>query len=166
MSAVLVEDSIFGPVEVTVDCEVGCMSVSGPGLSPASIRRSRGTESDGRSPIGTRTPGRLEFILNGDVLAIEPGIGYLSRKSRRVDVKYEGHVYRFVPTANLRSKLLRDGQRIGELHRAPVHARWEADANVLPTEAAMAYVLAAAFGVGAPGLVKASIGAGVVSPPF
>ncbi|MDH6578600.1 hypothetical protein [Kitasatospora sp. MAP5-34] len=63
----------------------------------------------------------------------------------------------------------RDGRRIGEFS-APAggtaRAHWDAGSGVLAVEAAPAYVLAAAFGVGAPGLVKSAIGAGVVSPPF
>ncbi|MFF7638269.1 hypothetical protein ACFZB9_34745 [Kitasatospora sp. NPDC008050] len=164
-----VDDIRFGIVELTVDPEQGRMAVTGPKLPPVSLRRSAGTDSDRRSPIGTRAPARLELVIDGAVVAVDPGLGFVSRRSRRVDVRYDGRYYRLTPTADDRSTLLRDDHRIGEFVLSPrtvAGADWDVESQIAPVEAALGYVLAAAFGVGAPGFVKSAIGAGTVAPPF
>ncbi len=169
MFETLVDDPGFGTVELTVDHETGHMAIVGATLPPVSIRRTPGTGSDHRSPIGTRAPDRLELLVNGVPVPVRLGLGFLSRRSRRVDVRYGGHDYRLAPTTPQRSALLRDGRRIGELFtpaNGPAGAHWDPGSAVLAVEAALAYVLAAAFGIGSPGLVKSAIGAGAVSPPF
>lgn len=170
MQEIYIEDPRFGTVEVTVDPTIGYMSVQGPRVPRASIRRSLGIDSDHRSPIGSRAPSHLELVVDGHAVPLDTGIGFLSRRSRRVEVDYNGHRYRFAPVKKHRSVLTRDGRLVGELARkkpeAGVSPTWDPGADAAPAEAALVYVLAAAFGVGAPGFVTTAIGAGLVSPPF
>ncbi|GAB2702287.1 hypothetical protein [Kitasatospora kifunensis] len=184
MPEALVDDHRFGTVELTADPEGGAVAVAGSQLPPVSLRRTPDAGSDRRSPIGTRAAAQLELVVDGSVAAIDPGLGFVSRRSRRVDVRYADRHYRFTPTANDRSVLLRDGRQLGEFalagHATAPHATaphttaphavvgadWDAESDIAPAEAALGYVLAAAFGIGAPGFVKSAIGAGAVAPPF
>ncbi|WP_327070701.1 hypothetical protein OG500_34155 [Kitasatospora sp. NBC_01250] len=161
-----IDDIRFGIVELTVDPEAGHITVTGPKLPPVALRRSPGTDSDRRSPIGTRAPALLELEIDGTVVAVDPGLGFVSRRSRRVDVRHDGRHYRLTPTADDRSTLLRDDHRIGEFVLSPdavAGADWDVESQIAPLEAALGYLLAAAFGVGAPGFVKSAIGAGTVA---
>ncbi|GAA2143100.1 hypothetical protein GCM10009760_29040 [Kitasatospora kazusensis] len=169
MLSATVDDPVFGTVELTVDHDTAAATVRGQSLPPVSIRRRPGTTSDHRTPIGSRAPADLELLVDGEPVPVRPGLGFVSRRSRRVDVRYGGHDYRLCPTTSTRSVLLRDGVPIGDLQAlagAGTRAHWSAGSGVTGVEAALAYALAAAFGIGSPGLVKSAIGAGAVSPPF
>ncbi|MDY0811074.1 hypothetical protein [Kitasatospora purpeofusca] len=125
---------------------------------------------DHRTPLGSRAPADLELRISGEAVPVQPGLGFIRRRSRRVDVRYSGHDYRLAPTTTTsRSALLREGVPIGELHAmtdGSARAHWPTGSGTTAAEAAPAYSLAAAFGIGSPGLVKSAIGAGVVSFPF
>ncbi|MGY0459593.1 hypothetical protein ACW14Y_04970 [Kitasatospora sp. cg17-2] len=169
MPSTRVDDPLFGTVELTVDHDSGEVTVCGHSLPRVSIRRRPGTASDHRTPIGSRAPADLELLVNDEPVPVRPGLGFVSRRSRRVDVHHGGHDYRLSPTTSTRSVLSRDGVPIGELDVSVGNgtgAHWSTGSGVTEVEAALAYTLAAAFGIGSPGLVKSAIGAGAVSPPF
>ncbi|MER5863514.1 hypothetical protein [Kitasatospora sp. NPDC002040] len=169
MPSTHVDDPAFGAVEVTVDPGTAQVTVRGRALPQVSIRRRPGIASDRRTPIGSRAAADLELLVDGEPVPVRPALAFVSRRSRRVDVRYRSHDYRFYPTTGTRSVLARDGQPIGDLHvpaGAGTRAHWPAGSGVTGAEAALAYALAAAFGIGSPGPVKSAIGAGAISPPF
>ncbi|MEU0914730.1 hypothetical protein [Streptomyces althioticus] len=154
-----VADQLFGQVEIELDHEGGTLCVSGGGLPTVEIRRSPDTEVATRVPIGTRDPGRLTLLVDGDEETLRPAKGFLSRRSYRVEVvsATRDRRYVLVPNSTETSRLLRDKRRLGVLTSTgdgKVTVEWEngerrSTAAPEPYDAAVGYALAAAYGTGA-----------------
>jgi hypothetical protein len=149
----VVEDPLHGVVIVNTDIEKGWVEVAGDGFPAVHLRRSEAAEVSPYVPIGTRDAAHLTLTVDGTPAALSPGRGRFTRDSFRVDVRLDGVHYRFQPADEDGSRLLRDGQRLGELMLEPetveLMAVWSPGADVRPRDAAIGYALATAFGTGA-----------------
>ncbi|MFD8551058.1 hypothetical protein ACFV08_05570 [Streptomyces fradiae] len=147
------EDPLFGAVTVELDTAAGMVEVRGDTVPQIVLRRAVGVrEVDEHIPVGTRDGALLSLAVDGAAVQVRPGKGRLTRRSFRVDVTYEGIVYRLVPDSLAGSRLLRDGDPLGWLESVgdgDVSARWRDGACVRAVEAAIGYALAAGFGIGA-----------------
>ncbi|WP_262387254.1 hypothetical protein [Streptomyces sp. TRM49041] len=147
------EDVLFGGIRVSLDTVGGAVTVHGDAVPGIAVRRADGVDRvDAHIPVGTRDGALLSLTVDGADVPIRPGKGRLTRGSFRVDVPYDGIVYRLVPDSMAESRLLRGRQRIGGFSSdgdGVVLARWEEGVRVRAVEAALGYALAAAFGTGA-----------------
>ncbi|MFI1227323.1 MULTISPECIES: hypothetical protein [unclassified Streptomyces] len=147
-----VEDDHHGDILVELVGEHGeILVVSGEGIPRVTLTRAPGAAIDDHIAIGTRDPHRLTLTVDGRDATIAPGKGKLRRRSYRVDVRCAGTSYRLVPDSIPSSRLTRDGTHLGDFSSdgdRRVIAEWRADAAVEPTDAAIGYALAAAFGTG------------------
>ncbi|MET8299260.1 hypothetical protein ABZ729_16325 [Streptomyces sp. NPDC006678] len=146
------DDALFGDVHVSLDTREGVVTVDGEGIPSIVIRRADGTEADDHTPVGTRDGSLLSLEIAGRATPLRPAKGRLTRKSFRVDVIRDDTTYRLVPDSIPGSRLLRDGQHIGDFASdgdGIVLAEWKEGAEVRPVEAAVGYALAVAFGTGA-----------------
>ncbi|WP_369171059.1 hypothetical protein AB5J49_25815 [Streptomyces sp. R28] len=159
-----VEDSLFGPLTVRLDTERGEVVVEGEAVPRIVLSRAAGTETDDHIPVGTRDGGRLTLTVAGEEASVHPAKGRLTRRSFRVDVRHAGHVWRLVPDSLPGSRFLRDGRRLADFYSegdGEVTAEWRpetgpeaelgtgSDTGPDPTDVALGYALAAAFGTGA-----------------
>ncbi|PSJ25847.1 hypothetical protein B7P34_26010 [Streptosporangium nondiastaticum] len=151
--ATTVEDPAFGPVRIRVDGDEGVAEVTGPGLPPAVVRRALKTALKPSVPIGTRDAAALTLTVGGSPAGLSLGKGRFTRRSYAVEAAHEGHAYRLVPRGETFSRLSLDGAVLGDFtspgHGRPGRAAWKPRAKVLPRDAAIGYVLTAAFGTGA-----------------
>ncbi|CAM5487562.1 hypothetical protein [Streptomyces abikoensis] len=151
--ATTVEDPAFGPVRIRVDGDEGIAEVTGDGIPPAVLRRALKTLPRTSVPIGTRDAAALTLTIGGAPAGLSPGKGRFTRRSYAVVATYERHTYRLVPRGDVFSRLTLDGTPLGDFtspgHGHPGRATWKPRAKVLPQDAAIGYVLAAAFGTGA-----------------
>jgi hypothetical protein len=149
----VVEDSLHGAVIVNTDIEKGWVEVAGDSFPAVHLRRSEAAEVSQYVPIGTRDAAQLTLTVDGTPAALSPGRGRFTRGSFRVDARLDEVHYRFEPADDDGSRLLRDGQRLGELMLEPetveLLAVWSPGADVRPRDAAIGYALATAFGTGA-----------------
>ncbi|MFF4319413.1 hypothetical protein [Streptomyces sp. NPDC001568] len=148
-------DTRFGAVTVRQDgqerIEVAGDGIPGAVLERSLAERSPAPEVDPQIAIGTRDPALLTLSVDGRKAELRPAKGGLSRRSYRVDVTYDGAVYRLVPDSVPSSRLTRDGTHIGDFScdgDEMVIAEWQEGAEVRPVDASIGYVLASAFGTG------------------
>ncbi|CAL9610051.1 hypothetical protein [Streptomyces griseomycini] len=147
----VVTDEIFGAIEVRLDGDRGSVAVEGGDLPHALVVRSRGAAPNRYAPIGTRDRGHLTLTLDDRRARIVPARAWLPRRSYRVDVMLPDTRYRLVPCSATASRLLRDRQCIGEFTSrgdGSVTAAWGEHAEPVAQDAAVGYLLAAAFGTG------------------
>jgi hypothetical protein len=148
-----VEDPLHGVVIVHTDIERGWIEVAGDGFPAVHLRRAESAEVSPYVPIGTRDATQLTLTVDGTPAALSPGRGRFTRGSFRVDARVGEVDYGFHPSDEDGSRLLRDGQRLGELMLEPetveLMAVWTPGADVRPQDAAVGYALATAFGTGA-----------------
>ncbi|MGW3271272.1 hypothetical protein ACWDFH_07330 [Streptomyces kronopolitis] len=145
-------DPIFGAIRVTLDAEQGALTVSGEKIPTVALVRAEDADTSDHIPIGTRCARHLSLTLDSSPARIMPSRGRILRRSYRVDVEYAGVRYRLTPDSMGSSRLLKDGIAIGELSSpgdGEVLADWPEDSEILPQDAAVGYILAAAFGTGA-----------------
>ncbi|MFH8891916.1 hypothetical protein ACWGHM_27065 [Streptomyces sp. NPDC054904] len=146
-----IDDTLFGGVTVRQDGQ-DRIEVGGEGIPLAVLERSPTTEVDPQIAIGTRDPALLTLSIDGREAGLMPAKGGLSRRSYRVDVTYDGSVYRLVPDSVPSSRLTRDGTHLGDFScdgDEMVIAEWREGAEVRPVDASIGYALASAFGTGA-----------------
>ncbi|MGW0391259.1 hypothetical protein ACWDYJ_10210 [Streptomyces sp. NPDC003042] len=145
-----VVDTHFGAITVRQDGQ-DRIEVDGEGIPRVTLERDPESQVDPRTAIGTRDPARLTMRIDGREVELKPAKGGLSRRSYRVDVKYDGADYRLVPDSVPSSRLTRDGLRIGDFSSDGdelVIAEWKEGAEVRPVDASIGYALASAFGTG------------------
>ncbi|MFF8275347.1 hypothetical protein ACF05T_04385 [Streptomyces lateritius] len=136
--------------QIDLDGPAGTLRVSGYGMPTVELVRAPGATVNRLVPIGTRRPAQLTLTVDGAPAPIRPARGRLLRRSYRVDARIQGTRYRLMPYAYDRSRLTRDGRRIGALSstgNGRVDADWTAGAS--PRDIAVGTALAAAFGTGA-----------------
>ncbi|MFF7726006.1 hypothetical protein [Streptomyces sp. NPDC008001] len=146
-----VRDDLFGDITVLLNDEEGWVEVLGDAIPPVAVDRAPEAETEDHVPIGTRDPARLTMTVDGEPVALVPSKGKLSRRSYAVDVTRGGTVYRLVPDSIAGSRLLKDGQHLGDFSSdgdGRVLAEWKEGADVAPADASVGYALAAAFGTG------------------
>ncbi|MEU9004135.1 hypothetical protein [Streptomyces sp. NPDC048551] len=144
------EDARFGAITVRQEGQER-LEVEGEGIPRVTLERDPASEVDPQTAIGTRDPERLTMTIDGRTAVLKPAKGALSRRSYRVDVEFEGVGYRLVPDSVPSSRLTRDGRHLGDFSSEGdelVLAEWREDAEVRPTDAAVGYALASAFGTG------------------
>lgn len=145
------DDARFGGISVRLDTEHGALEVEGAAIPHVTLHRVPGTEVSVHVPIGTRDGSRLTLTVDGEVVPVAPRKGRFSRRSYAVDVTRGGSRYRLVPDSLDRSRLTKDGRRLGSLASAGdgvVSAEWREGAEVDAVDAALGHALAAAFGTG------------------
>ncbi|MBT2418541.1 hypothetical protein J7F01_19690 [Streptomyces sp. ISL-22] len=148
----VVEDDLFGVITVRLDVRQGEVTVEGESVPRIVLRRAAGTEAADHIPVGTRDGALLTLTVDGVEAAVAPAKGRLTRHSYRVDVRHAGRVWRLVPDSMAGSRLLRDERHIGDFSSqgdGGVWAEWRQDPAPDPTDAALGYALATAFGTGA-----------------
>ncbi|GGT69561.1 hypothetical protein [Streptomyces lateritius] len=136
--------------QIDLDGPAGTLRVSGYGMPTVELVRATGATVNRLVPIGTRRPAQLTLTVDGAPARIRPARGRLLRRSYRVDARVQGTRYRLMPYAYDRSRLTRDGRRIGALSstgNGRVDADWAVGAS--PRDIAVGTALAAAFGTGA-----------------
>lgn len=151
MTVVIERDALFGEVQVDVDRDDATVAVSGETIPTVVLRRLDGAKPDPNSPIGSRDAAGLELLVDGVSAVLRPGPGQLTRSSYRVDVVHAGKRYRLVADSYDRSVLRRDGKRLGQLMAvfdAGVSVEWTTGQDIDAVDAAIGYLLAAAFGTG------------------
>jgi hypothetical protein len=166
-----VSDELFGEVSLRIDRGAGLVEVWGATIPSASLWRQPTAKPDRFCAIGSRDGARLTLRVGGEECSIMPGRGGITRRSYRVDARVDGVVYRLVPDGSASSALRRDGRRIAEViadHEGGVRAHWVTrrtatsgagararnDDRITPMDASVGYLLAAAYGTGAPRLLE------------
>lgn len=145
-----IEDTRFGAIIVRQDGQEA-VQVEGEGIPRVTLERDPGSEVDPQTAIGTRDPAHLTMRIDGREVELKPAKGGVTRRSYRVDVEYEGALYRLVPDSVPSSRLTRDGKHIGDFSSDGdelVLAEWQEDAELRPADASIGYALASAFGTG------------------
>ncbi|MBX6748630.1 MAG: hypothetical protein IRY85_03000 [Micromonosporaceae bacterium] len=138
-------------VEQTDD-HVAVLVLDGASESRATITRATDERVRRDIPIGTRDAGHLTMLVNGTPVDLAPGPGRYTRGSFKVAAVYQGMRYLLALASAVSSRLHRDGVRLGEFSRldsGEIRVWWNREASVSPTDAAIGYTLAAAFGTGA-----------------
>jgi hypothetical protein len=163
-------DPMFGEVMVRIDTEAGIVEVNGPHIPSSALCRTPGCPASRGSRIGCRNPQELTLQVGGTTARITPAAGGFTRRSYRVEAIVDPVTYRLMPNQPGRSALTRDGHRIACIwadHDGGVRVEWanphphESDPAGLvaeqaahkklePRDASIGYVLAAAYGTGAP----------------
>ncbi|WP_328286981.1 hypothetical protein [Streptomyces mutabilis] len=129
------------------------MTVEGGAVPRVELHRAEGAEIDAHVPVGTRDGSRLTLTVDGQEAVPAPSKGRLTRRSFAVDVRYAGRAWRLVPDSVAGSRLLRDGEHVGDFCSqgdGRVPAEWREGAEPEALDAALGYAPAAAFGTGAP----------------
>lgn len=145
------EDARFGGISVRLDTRGGSLEVEGASIPRVTLHRAPGTEVSVHVPVGTRDGSRLTLTVDGEIVPVTPRKGRFLRRSYAVDVTYGGSRYRLVPDSFDRSRLSRDGLRLGSLASdgdGAVSAEWREGAEVEAVDVALGHALAAAFGTG------------------
>ncbi|MEK2491580.1 hypothetical protein WN990_18695 [Kitasatospora purpeofusca] len=159
----VIGDPRHGRVEIFVDRERGVVEVGSPALPNATIVRRDGSPVGDPSPIGTRDPRQLVLTVGGDSGRVSPGTGFATRRSYRIRAEFRDASYEFTPRSANASRFARNGVELAAFERAPtgwLDVSWAPDASVTPGEAALAYLLVGAYGVGSPGVLKSVVGHG------
>lgn len=161
------DDHLFGAVKV--DAAAGQVSLAGDAVPEVVLTRAPGVELRKGIPIGTRDAAALTLLVAGEPAVVRPGRGGLMRGSHRVRVRHGGDDLLFTPSSPTTARLVRGrsyrgDNEMGTFERVDgdlLPAVWSTDVSVLggrfragapipePWEAAVGYVLAAAFGTGA-----------------
>lgn len=159
MRTEFVDDEAAGRLEVAIDADLGVVTVSGPGIPTATITRAEGAATRRWVPIRSRDADALTLRMDDSVLPLRPSRGRVSRRSFRVDVVMAGSTYILTPCRRNASRFLRAQEPLAVLtahsENACAEAEWTSEAT--GAEVALAYVLAAAFGVGAAHVVEVVI---------
>ncbi|CAN3977850.1 hypothetical protein [Kitasatospora purpeofusca] len=159
----VIGDPRHGRVEIFVDRERGVVEVSSPALPNATIVRRDGSPVGDPSPIGTRDPRQVVLTVGNDSGRVSPGTGFATRRSYRIRAQFRDTPYEFTPRSANASRFARNGVELAAFERAPtgwLGVSWAPDASVTPGEAALAYLLLGAYGVGSPGVLKSIVGHG------
>ncbi|MFB8202439.1 hypothetical protein [Kitasatospora purpeofusca] len=159
----VIGDPRHGRVEISVDRERGVVEVCSPALPNATIVRRAGSAAADPAPIGTRDPRQLVLTVGGDSGKVSPGTGFATRRSYRIRVEFGEASYEFTPRSEIVSRFSRNKVELAAFERAPtgwLDVSWAPDTSVTPGEAALAYLLVGAYGVGSPGALKSVIGHG------
>jgi hypothetical protein len=163
-------DPMFGEVMVRIDTEAGVVEVLGPRIPSSTLRRTPGFPARPGSRMGCRSPQGLTLHVGDTTAYITPAVGGLTRRSYRVDALVDRVTYRLRPNRPSSSVLSRDGHRIACIwadHEGGVRVEWasthhrpSAPAGLVteqtknkklePRDASVGYLLAAAYGTGAP----------------
>lgn len=155
MRTEFVDDEVVGRLEIAIDTDLGVVSVSGPRIPTATITRAEGAATRRWVPIRSRDPEVLVLRLDGSVVSLRPSPGRVLRRSFRVDAVMGGSTYTLTPHKHNASRFLKSQEPLAVLtaysETACAEARWMSEAT--GGEVALAYVLAAAFGVGADNVV-------------
>lgn len=131
-------------ISVTVD--------HGAGASTAVVQRIGDVEVQKHIPIGTRRAAHLTMQVDGTAARLEPGPGRWARRSFTVTAIHGGTTYRLRPKSPDVSRLTRGGVHLGDFQTAQdgrITVTWQPDVQVSSADAAVGYLLAAAFGTGA-----------------
>lgn len=146
-----VDDEAAGRLEVAIDADLGVVTVSGPGIPTATITRAEGAATRRWVPIRSRDADALVLRLDDSVLPLRPSRGRVLRRSFRVDTVMAGSTYTLTPCKRNASRFLKAREPLAVLtaysENACAEAEWTSQAS--GAEVALAYALAAAFGVGA-----------------
>lgn len=163
-------DQIFGEIVIRIDSGSGFVDVRSSAIPVATLLRRGGTKAHPDTRIGCRNERDLTLRIGGTEARIAPASAGISRRSYRVDVEIHSVAYRLVPDGPGSSALSRNGRRIGRMwadHDGGAWAEWihfrrleSNDASLVtehieygdvqPTDATIGYLLAAAYGTGAP----------------
>jgi hypothetical protein len=148
-----VQDMWFGSVTITPPREgMAQVRVEGPALPVAMIVRDEETRDHAQAPLGTRDEARLTMTVGGDTAGLHLGAGRLKRSSFCASVDLPGRAYVFEPTSTSSSVLRRNGQQVASFISSEdgLSAYWRPEGtSPLAEDAAVGYLLAAAFGTGA-----------------
>ena len=146
-------DLQFRPVEFDVDEGHVAVTAAVDGrVCTAVIERGPVRKVAKHVPIGTRDASALSMRVDGVPVTLRPGPGRLMRGSYKVRVRCGETAYLFRPKNPERSRLSRDGVRLGDFEvRAggAVDVQWHDGAEPTAADVAVGYALAAAFGTGA-----------------
>ncbi|MFE6746124.1 hypothetical protein ACFVGM_09755 [Kitasatospora purpeofusca] len=159
----VIGDPRHGRVEISVDRERGVVEVGSPALPDATIVRREGSAAGDPAPIGTRDPRQLVLTVGSESGRVSPGTGFATRRSYRVRVEFGDASYEFTPRSENVSRFSRNGVQLAAFEREPMgwlDVSWTPDASLTPGEAALAYLLVGAYGVGSPGVLKSIVGHG------
>ncbi|WP_229348612.1 hypothetical protein [Streptomyces sp. UNOB3_S3] len=132
--------------------ENGVLVVSGPAIPRVRIARDWRAGRNKDVPIGTRVAKELTISVDDAAVVLLPGRPGLIRRSHAVTVQCGEVTYEYVPDSYRRSRLVRDGRRVGRFRTritGRAKAEWEPQADVRPLDVAIGYALAVAFGTGA-----------------
>jgi hypothetical protein len=150
---------VNGIHELSVDVDategrIAAVAVAGDATTNAVVERVGEPRIAKHVPIGTRQVAHLRMRVNEVAAELRPGLGRYARGTYKVTVVHNGATYRLRPRNAYTSRLNRDGMRLGDFRRTSdgvVHVDWfeRNRDSVTPTDAAVGYVLAAAFGTGA-----------------
>ncbi|MDI6099134.1 hypothetical protein QLQ12_11050 [Actinoplanes sp. NEAU-A12] len=144
-------------LSVDVTAEDGWVTVTvavGDAVSSAVVERVGDPAIAKNVPIGTRKAANLRMLVNDEAARLRPGPGRFARGSYKVAVVHDSVTYRLRPKSPDTSRLTRDGVRLGDFELksdGSVSVDWfeENRDSVTPTDAAIGYALATAFGTGA-----------------
>jgi hypothetical protein len=145
----VLNDSYFGDLTACSDAVAGVFSVTGEHVPEVVLRRTDHEPLDDLIPVRTRDAARLTLTVGGEPAVVIPARGRISRRSYSVDAVHAGVIYRLVPCSSSHSRLLIDGTKTGKVEafgEGTAHAEWSV--RPAPGAAAIAYVLANAFGTG------------------
>ncbi|MFB8241508.1 hypothetical protein ACFC58_33735 [Kitasatospora purpeofusca] len=159
----VIGDPRHGRVVISVDREHGVIEVGSSSLPSASIMRRAGAAAGDPSPIGTRDPRQLVLTVGSDSGRVSPGTGFTTRRSYRIRVELRDASYEFTPRSENVSRFSRNGVELATFERAPMgvlEVSWAPETSATPDEAALAYLLVGAYGVGSPGVLKSIVGHG------
>lgn len=144
-------DPLHGAVTVSFNRENGVLDVYGPAIPRVRITRDWQARRDKGVPIGTRVAKELTIHVDEDIATLLPSLAGLTRRSHAVDVQCRDAAYQLLPKSCLRSRLTRNGQRIGRFRtqlNGRAKAQWVPEADVHPLDVSIGYALAVAFGTG------------------
>jgi hypothetical protein len=147
---VTIHDDLFGELRVHIAESGSLIMVTGPRIPDASLRRALDATVVKGIPIGTRDASALTMTIDGVGCDLRPGRGGLTRPSHKVDVTVRATDYRLKPSSQYSSTLLADNHDAGEFVRDSedrICAVWQDAAT--PEHAAVGYLLAMSFGIGA-----------------
>lgn len=149
----LVQDEWFGSVRITPpDEDSAVVRVEGPGVPTATLVRTGDVRDHPQAPVGTRDAARLTMTVGGDTAGLHLGAGRLTRSSFSVSADLPGRAYVLKPAGAFSSVLRRNGQQVAVFVNGgdELSAAWRPEsASPSAEDAAVGYLLAAAFGTGA-----------------
>lgn len=141
------------PAQIDVSDGRCSVTTSCSGQTSVAVIERHGSPKQARHvPIGTRDAAALSLHLDGAPVILRPGPGRYMRGSYRVIVRHGGSTYRFRPKSPDTSRLTRDGDRLGDFEvrgDGTIDVSWHDGVTPAAQDAAVGFVLAAAFGTGA-----------------
>ncbi|MGW1145409.1 hypothetical protein ACWD6I_10195 [Streptomyces sp. NPDC002454] len=146
----LTEDLLFGEIAVRIEGQER-VTVSGANIPTAVLERDPSCEVDPQIAIGTRDAAHLTLTLDGAPVALRPGKGRFRRSTYRVRTSHQGVTHVLVPDSIPSSRFTRDKVHLADFSNDGdeiVIVEWREGASPEPVDAALGYLLAAAFGTG------------------